>query len=163
MEASFETELAALRPKVLALARKFIRASGLRADAEDIAQDVLVRLWTARAEGAEIRSPEAWVTRAAKNLCVSLWRKARGQGVAPLPESLPAAGTAASPLEEQESRRCLDRALTGIPTTTRQLLQLRAAGMSLDEIAAVTDRPKGSIKTAISAARKQIINEWKKS
>ena len=35
--------------------------------------------------------------------------------------------------------------------------------MSLDEIAAVTARPKGSVKSAISAARKQIIDSLNKA
>ena len=163
MEASFETDLAALRPKVLALARKFIRASGLRADAEDIAQDVLVRLWTARAEGAEIRSPEAWAVRTARNLCVSLWRKARSRTAAPLPESLPAPDSAAAAVEERERRRDVEQALSRLPEGSRRLLELRASGMSLDEIAAVTARPKGSIKSAVSAARKLVFNELKKA
>lgn len=34
---------------------------------------------------------------------------------------------------------------------------MRADGMSLDEIAAATGRSKGSVKTSISTARKQML------
>ena len=63
MQKDFDTELAAVRPRVLALARKFIRASGLRTDAEDIVQEVLLRLWTALNGGAEVLNAEAWASR----------------------------------------------------------------------------------------------------
>jgi len=163
MQKDFETELAAVRPGVLALARKFIRASGLRADAEDIAQEVLVRLWTALHGGAEIHSAEAWTLRVTKNLCVSLLRKERLRDAAPLPESVPSGESASAAIDADERRRALDRALQRIPPGTRRLLQQRAAGMSLDEIAAASGRPKGSVKSSISMARKQIINELYKT
>ena len=159
MQESLDIVLAAARPKVLALARQFARASGLRADAEDIAQEVLVRLWTALSGGEEIRSAEAWAVRVTKNLCVSLLRKDRLWGTAPLPESLPSGESASTAVDNNERRRALDRALQRIHPGTRRLLELRAAGMSLDEIAAATGRPKSSVKSSISIARKQIINE----
>ena len=164
MQKDFDTELAAVRPRVLALARKFIRASGLRTDAEDIVQEVLLRLWTALNGGAEVLNAEAWASRVTRNLCVSLLRRERGQGgAAPLPASLPAPETASGALDAEEDRRRIERALARIPAGTRRLLELRAAGMSLDEIAAVTARPKGSVKSALSSARKQIINEFYKA
>ncbi|MBO6237167.1 MAG: hypothetical protein J6N50_00065, partial [Bacteroidales bacterium] len=80
MQKDFDTALAAVRPRVLALARKFIRASGLRTDAEDIVQEVLRRLRTALHGGAEVLNAEAWASRVTRNLCVSLLRRERGQG-----------------------------------------------------------------------------------
>ena len=157
MERLFETELAAVRPKVLSLARQFVRASGLRMDAEDIAQEALVRLWAARRDGAEIRSVEAWATTVTKNLCISHLRKLSSHALSSIPETLPSPDSASSAIEMDESRRAVAAALQQIPEGTRQLLKLRTAGMSLDEIAAATGRPKGSVKSSISAARKQII------
>ena len=157
MDKTLETELAAVRPKVLDLARKFIRASGLRMEAEDIAQEALVRLWTAQRDGAEIRSVEAWAVTVTKNLCVSHLRKFSNRAVFSIPETLPSPDTASGAVETEDGRRIVAAALNQIPAGTRQLLQLRTAGMSLDEIAAVTGRPKGSVKSSISAARKQIL------
>ena len=157
MDKTLETELAAVRPKVLSLARKFIRSSGLRMEAEDIAQEALVRLWTACRDGAEIRSIEAWATTVTKNLCISQLRKHCKFSVSSIPETLPSPDSASSAIETDESQRAVAAALQQIPEGTRQLLKLRTAGMSLDEIAAATGRPKGSVKSSISAARKQII------
>ena len=45
MEKTLEIELTEIRPKVLATALKFFRASRLDGDPEDVVQDVLLRLW----------------------------------------------------------------------------------------------------------------------
>ena len=56
MEKTFEIELSDVRPKVVALARKFCRVSALEADTEDIAQDVLLRLWSSLKGGSPIQN-----------------------------------------------------------------------------------------------------------
>lgn len=157
MDRTLDIELAAVRPIVLGLARKFIRASGLGVAAEDIAQEVLVRLWTAKQDGADIRNVEAWAVTVTKNLCVSHLRKAAGRAVTSISETISSQDTASAAIDAEDSRRIVAAALRQIPAGTRQLLQLRTAGMSLDEIAAVTGRSKGSVKSSISAARKQIV------
>ena len=153
----FEMQLAAVRPKVLALARKFFRASRLVSDPEDVAQEVLLRLWEARQAGADIRNVEAWAVSATKNCCVSLWRKAEKQRTMPLYDEGIAVALAEPGVEMSEAEAALEKALARLPAGTRYLLQLRAKGLSLDEMAAVTGRPKGSVKSSISAARKELL------
>lgn len=157
MDKGLEIELAAVRPRVLALVRKFFRASGLGSDPEDVVQDVLLRLWEARRKGADIRNVEAWVITTTKNCCISLWRKSRKGVVLPLREDLPARDSASGTVEQSEAKAALSQAWEKIPLTTRHLLKLRARGLSLDELAAVTGRPKGSVKSSISAARKTLM------
>ena len=72
MDKTFEIELAEVRPKVLATARKFFRVSRLDGDPEDVVQDVLLRLWVARRDGVQIRSAEAWAVSTTQNSCISL-------------------------------------------------------------------------------------------
>jgi RNA polymerase sigma-70 factor (ECF subfamily) len=153
MENTLEIEIAEVRPKVLALTRKFFRASRLEGDPED----VLIRLWEARRSGADIRNPQAWAVTITKNACVSLWRKSRHNRQEPLPLSLASADSATLHIEQAEARQRADQALNSVPAATLRLLQLRASGLSLDEIAAITGRPKGSIKASISIARKELI------
>ena len=57
-------------------------------------------------------------------------------------------------------RNLVQRNLTD---SQRKLVALRnEQGMSLDEIAAATGRPKGSIKVVLSTARKKMMEQWKK-
>ena len=158
MEERIEIKMEAARPKVMALARKFFRATRLDGDPEDVAQDVLLRLLEAWRRGDSIRNVDAWAVTTAKNLCVSLWRKARKGPKLPLREDLLADIDPSSRVEESEAEAAVAKALGNIPERTRYLLRLRASGLSLDEIALVTGRPKGSVKTSISKARKELMN-----
>ena len=157
MEKTLEIELARIRPKVLALAKKFLRASRMDQDPEDVVQDVLLRLWMASQEGIQIRNAEAWAVSATKNSCISIWRKRNGAKSQALPEWLPDGNDPSTRIELSEAESIAGKAFAKLPTGTRRLLRLKATGLSLDEIAAVTGRPKGSIKSSISAARKEMI------
>ena len=158
MEERFDIELVALRPRVLSMARHFFRAARLEGDPEDVVQDVLLRLWEARQRGADIRNLEAWAVASTKNSCISAWRKSRKVREDSLPEDIAGSGHPAQGLEQTEAEQRAEKTLAQLPAGTRRLLQLRATGLSLDEIAAVTGRPKGSVKSSISAARKQLMN-----
>ncbi len=157
MDKTLEIELARIRPKVFALAKKFLHASKMVDDPEDIAQDVLLRLWKASEEGTRIRNAEAWAISITKNLCISLWRKKREGRSQLLPEWLPDGDDPSTNIELSETRIIAGKTLERLPSGTRRLLQLKATGLSLDEIAIVTGRPKGSIKSSISAARKEMM------
>lgn len=157
MEKALDIELAEIRPKVLATARKFFRSSNLDYDPEDVAQDVLLRLWMARRDGVRIRRAEAWAVTTTKNTCISLWRKSRPGRSEVFPEWLSDDQDASSSLELSETERIAERSLRQLPAGTQRLLQLRATGLSLDEIAAITGRTKGGVKSSISAARHELM------
>ena len=151
-------DLEALRQTALILAKRFFKATGLRNDPQDVAQEVLARFWLALKGGAEIRSQEAWVTRVTKNLCVSIFRQERNKAPSPLSVSICSEESASSIIENEETLKKVHKALTDMPEATLRLLRPKSSGMSLDEIACVTGRPKGSVKTSMSIARKQIIS-----
>ena len=157
MDKTFDTQLAVLRPKVLAQTARFFRASRMEGEPEDIVQEVLLRLWTALRDGKVIGNPEAWAVTATKNACVSALRKSRNNKLFPLFDSLPDPSGASRRMEEAEANMRFNQLLEQMPVGTRRLLMLRASGMSLDEIAAATGRPKGSIKSSIAAARKVLL------
>ena len=68
--------------------------------------------------------------------------------------------TAATDLSDcLEIRR---RMLSGLTETERTCLELRnAEGLSLDEIAEATGKPKTSVKSTISAARRKMLEKLK--
>lgn len=169
---SIDIELSQLRPKVLALTRKFFRSAHLASDPEDIVQDVLLNLWRAKQNGTEIKNAEAWAVRATKNACISAWRKKSATAFSRL--ASPSANgnpddkhrpsydvvsdsSVLDRIRESEASAILQRTLEGFSDGTRKLLMLRASGLSLDEISAITGRSKGSVKSSISAARKTLI------
>ena len=151
-----------VRGKLAALARRFSRASGLEAEAEDIAQETLISLWQLSQKDYPIRDAEALAVKITKNRCIDRYRKQRIR-FEPIAD-IPVAGDlrATSGVEEKDIetiRAILHRRLT---ESQRKLLFLRNEyGLSLDEIAAATGRPKASIKVSISTARKAMLDKLK--
>lgn len=151
-----------IRGKLTALAQRFNRASGLEAEAEDIVQEALIALWQLSQKGYPIRDAEALAIRITKNHCIDRYRKQhiRFEPVSDRPIS---GGLRATTVTEEKDietiRAILHRELS---ESQRQLLYLRnECGLTLDEIAKVTGRPKASIKTALSSARKTMLDKLK--
>ena len=152
-----------IRGKLIALARRFNRASGCGAEAEDIVQDALVTLWLLAENGYPVRDPEALAVKLTKTRCVERYRRQHLR-FEPM-EDLSIAGgvTASSGTEEMDIETIRSILQRGLTDSQRKLLALRnEEGLSLDEIAAATGRPKSSVKVAISTARKKMMEQWKK-
>ena len=75
----------------------------------------------------------------------------------PEKDNLHSADNASAKIEESEYQKRAVKILEGFSAGTRKLLKMKADGMNLDEIAAATGRSKGSVKTSISTARKQML------
>lgn len=163
-EQEFDGLMAREWESLAALAARFLRASGMDGDADDIAQEALFKLWELSQNGYPIRNAKALAVRIAKNLCVDRWRKQRQMRIQPLASDAYEGGTSAeSAVDEKENARIRELLYSHLSQTQRQLLTLRGDyGLSLDEIALATGKPKGSVKTAISQARKQVLEEIKK-
>lgn len=152
-----------IRGRMTALARRFNRASGCDADAEDIVQDALLTLWQLSKKGYPIRDEEALAVKITKTRCIERYRR-RHLRFEPIEDLSIAGGVSATTgveeLDISTIRGIVQRDLTD---SQRQLLALRnEQGLSLDEIAEATGRPKSSIKVALSTARKSMMEQMKK-
>lgn len=153
-----------VRAKLLAVAKAFGRFGAAGGDdPEDIVQEALTTLWGLYDSGYPVRDAEALAVKITKTVCVAHYRRRRlrhqplrgdaYEGGAP--------ATAATDLSDfVEIRR---RLYAGLSDTERICLDLRnSEGLSLDEIAAATGKPKDSVKTTISAARRKMLEQLKK-
>lgn len=152
--------------------------------AEDIVQEALVTVWKLSEEGYPIRDAEGLAVKITKNLVVAKYRRQKlktvslsggrggsgsgnGNGLGGKMserEMEVAGGEPATVLTDARDREMIREKLYGTLTETqRKYLELRnELGLSLDEIAEATGRPKASIKTSISTARKQLLEQLKK-
>ena len=152
-----------IRSKLTKLARRFNRAAGLDMEADDVVQDALITLWQLAKDGYPIRDAEALAVKITKTRCIERYRRQHIR-LEPLADQPVSGGfSATSETDEMDLdtiRNIVQRDLTD---SQRDLVALRnEQGMSLDEIAAATGRPKGSIKVALSVARKKMMEQWKK-
>ena len=163
-EQEFHILLVQEHKRLVALAARFLHASGMDGEAEDIAQEAAAKLWELSQKGYPIRDASALAVRLTKNLCVERWRAQRRMAFQPLDGDHYEGGpTAESSLDEQENARIRDQLYSRLSETQRRLLTLRNDyALSLDEIALATGKPKGSVKTTLSQARKQLLEEIKK-
>lgn len=158
----FEHISAGMRGRLLAMAARFTRAVSASFDAEDMVQEALMTLWKLAENGYPIKNAEALAVRITKNVCVAHYRKSKPADNLDGHDS--EGGEPATALTDlSDSAIIRESLLNGLSDTQRRCLELRnAAGLSLDEIAAVTGKPKSSVKTTISTARKQMLEQLKK-
>ena len=157
----FEILTRKIEPKLRATARNFALASGIEVD--DVVQEALAALWKMAAEDCPMRDAEALAIRITKNICVSHYRKAH-MDTMPLEHDNYMGGTEATVLTDREDMETIRKVVyTSLSKTQREYLHLRNdEGMTLEEIAEHTGRPKTSIKSTLSAARKQMLDLLKK-
>ena len=156
-----------LAPRILAYAARML---GDAAEAEDVAQEAMLRLWRAAPDWRQGEAKvSAWLYRVAGNLCIDRLRKTKRQ--APLEAAGdPADGRpgAVETLTEADRARALQDALAGLPDRQRQAVVLRhIEGLSNPEIAGIMDigveavesltaRGKRALAAALSGRRAEL-------
>ncbi|EEW25661.1 RNA polymerase, sigma-24 subunit, ECF subfamily [Rhodobacter ferrooxidans] len=131
-----------LTPRVLGYAARLL--SGDRAEAEDMAQEAMLRLWKV---APDWRQGEArvstWLYRVVTNLCTDRLRARQRRGTSALddaPEVADAAPAAVLGLIEAQRLSALETALAALPDRQRQAVVLRhIEGLTNPEIAEVMD------------------------
>lgn len=147
-----------VRAKLLVVAGK---AGMAETSAEDIVQEALVTLWRLSEEGYPIRDAEGLAVRITRNLAAARFRRQKLK-LTELTE-MEGGEEATSRTDAGDRKMIRERLYGSLTATQRKYLELRnELGLSLDEIAETTGRPKSSIKTSISTARKQMLEQLKK-
>ena len=163
--AEFEHIASGLRMKLLSLSLTYFASlSEQRNEAEDVVQDVLLKLWSERERLDEIANIEAWAVTIAKNMCVSRLRWLSGHSTVQIADyEIPTdGGDASRNLEAQERADMLHALFGALPKNTRKIMWLRTVKeLSLDEIAVLTGRPKTSVKSTLSMARRIMYDKLK--
>ena len=127
-----------------------------RHKAEDVCQDVFVKLYT-HADTIAPGREKAWLLRVTVNSCRDLWRSAWLRRVvlgAPTLELIPAQDET---IEKREEKEELMRAVQKLPDAFRETILLHYyQGLGISEIAQMLDLPEGTISSRLSRARKKL-------
>ncbi len=156
-----------LTPRVLGFATRLL--GGDRAEAEDVTQDALMRLWKV---APEWRQGEAkvttWLYQVTRNLCLDRLRKKRGVDLDAIPEPEDDAPGAVQGLIEADRAAALTAALAGLSERQRVAVTLRhIEGLTNPEIAEVmeisveaveslTARGKRALAAALADQREEL-------
>lgn len=146
------------------LYRMALRITFDTAEAEDIVQDTLIKVWDKREEWPQVASIEAYCMTICRNLSLDRREKKEAQHIA-LDENLhnrPDVSTPYDKMAASDSIRILGELLKGLPQTQQDIVQLREIeGKSYKEIATVLDLSEEQVKVYLFRARQRIKQRYK--
>ena len=150
-------------PSVLAVARRMLRDD---AEAEDVAQDTLLRLWR-NAGGLELGpgGVRPWLRRVVSNLCIDRVRARRNTTVVEAVPEDSEPPTQFRQLAERELGARVDAALKALPERQRLALTLfHYEGMSQIEVGEAMGISDEAVESLLARARRTLkvsLKEWR--
>jgi len=131
------------------------------ADAEDVAQEALLRAYRSFDRLRDRNRFRAWLVRISFRLALDRLRSSKRREQRDVlwsqPAHQPPAATAEDLAASSEFQAHLDRALEELPEKLRLVLLLAAMeGHTIDEVAKLLGIPVGTVKSRIFVARKQL-------
>jgi RNA polymerase sigma-70 factor (ECF subfamily) len=145
--------------------RQAWRILGDEAEAEDVAQDAMLRLWR---QAGDWRAGEAristWLYRVTHNLCIDRIRKRRPSAdIEDVAEPHDPAPSVLERLANSEESRALARAILALPDRQRQALVLRHfEGISNPEIGERLECSVEAVESLLARARRQLTADMSK-
>lgn len=144
-------------PKVFAHAMRML--NGNRAEAEDVTQEAMLRLWRA---APKWRTGEAkvstWLYRVVANLCIDRIRKARGTvDIDSVAEPVDDTPSAAQNMVQKARMHALQDALGTLPERQKQAVILRhIEGMSNPEIGKIMDLGTRAVESLTARGKRAL-------
>jgi len=141
-------------PAMLGLARRIL---GNAADAEDVAQEAMLRVWTHAPRWQPLAAFRTWLTRVVVNLCLDRKRKARWVGLDAAGEIVDPAPDAGEKAEHDERERLLAAAVAELPARQRTAIVLTySEGMSNAQVAEVLDTSVAAVETLLVRGKQNL-------
>lgn len=158
---------ARLAPRVLGFAARML--GGDRAEAEDVTQEAMLRLWKIAPDWRQGEAKvSTWLFRVASNLCTDRLRKRRSVDIDSVAEPEDDAPGAVAGLIEADRARALEGALAQLPDRQREAVVLRhlegltnpeiaeAMEISVEAVESLTARGKRTLAGILSGRREEL-------
>ncbi|WP_262047019.1 RNA polymerase sigma factor [Bradyrhizobium sp. Bra78] len=135
-----------------------LRIVGNAADAEDVVQDTMLKIWSHRGRWQHGRAKfSTWLYRVISNRCIDLRRKPRNENVETVPEVADGQPGAVEIIERNELNGMLELAMQRLPEQQRIAVILSYhESMSNGEIAQVMDTTVAAVESLLKRGRQQL-------
>ena len=135
-----------------------LRIVGNAADAEDVVQDTMLKIWSHRGRWQHGRAKfSTWLYRVISNRCIDLRRKPRTENVDTVPEVADGQPDAADIIERNELNSMLEIAMQRLPEQQRiAVIFSYHESMSNGEIAQVMDTTVAAVESLLKRGRQQL-------
>lgn len=135
-----------------------LRMVGNAADAEDVVQDTMLKIWSHRGRWQHGRAKfSTWLYRVISNRCIDLRRKPRNENVETVPEVADGQPGAVEIIERNELNGMLELAMQRLPEQQRiAVIFSYHENMSNGEIAQVMDTTVAAVESLLKRGRQQL-------
>lgn len=135
-----------------------LRIVGNAADAEDVVQDTMLKIWSHRGRWQHGRAKfSTWLYRVISNRCIDLRRKPRNENVETVPEVADGQPGAIEIIERNELNGMLELAMQRLPEQQRiAVIFSYHENMSNGEIAQVMDTTVAAVESLLKRGRQQL-------
>ena len=154
-----------LLPLYPRLQRVALRLLGNVEDAEDMVQEVYMKLWSKRDALPDVQDVEAYCVTLTKNMCIDRLRMAEADkaDVDEVPTMLAATDDVEAQVERRDAVEQVKQIIETLPEHQQQVITLRdMEDCSFEEIAEQTGLTAVNIRMLLSRARKTIRERLKK-
>ncbi len=152
----FKTTILPIKHKLFRFAVHLLKN---KLEAEDVVQEILLKVWTKRQELAKVENIEAWCMRLTKNLAIDKMRS-KHQKTDNIQRAFHLSSATATPYQQAEVNDTLSLVKTLIaklPQHQQNIIHLREVeGMSYQEIADQLELSLDQVKVNLFRARKQL-------
>jgi RNA polymerase sigma-70 factor (ECF subfamily) len=154
-QTQFKKEILPLRERLISYAERLLEN---KSDAEDIIQEVFLKLWCMRDELGGYNSVEALAVTMTKHLCLNRLKVNQRERTDITGLVLPdETHSPAEQLEQKDSLEQVMRIIDQLPGLQQTILRMKHIdGMEVDEIATLTGSSPEAIRTNLSRARKRV-------
>ncbi len=151
----FKQEVLPVKNKLYRIA---LRLLGDREDAQDIVQEIFLRLWMKNDEIESLTNIEAYAVTMPRNLCLDKLKSAASRTETfNETREMPDNRTPYTEAELSDNMRIVRDAMEGLPEQQKLIIHLRdVEGSDFDEIAEITGLSLNNVRVNLSRARKKI-------
>jgi RNA polymerase sigma-70 factor (ECF subfamily) len=145
-------------PKMFRLAKRLLISD---AEAKDAVQEVFLKLWNMRNRVGQVKNLSAYILRMTKNHCFDKLRSKESKNLRLVHSNIDREESSIEDdMELQDEVGFLKRVINELPDRERTVIQLREIEeMELATIAEITETREGSVRVALTRARKKIKEE----
>ncbi len=160
-EISFRNDILPLKDKLYRLALRITLDS---AEAEDVVQETMIRVWNKREEWTQFESIEAYCLTITRNLAIDRSQLKEAQNVELTPETRETPDAGSNPYDQlvsEERMNIIHQLVNHLPEKQRTVMQLRdMEGKSYKEIAEVMQLTEDQVKVNLFRARQKIRQQF---
>lgn len=154
---AFETRIVPSKNKLFRFA---LRILGDVDEAQDVVQDVLIKVWNGRSNMNAIGNWEAWCMRLTKNLSLDRLRARQRKATHSITEGLEIKQEELSPHEHTElieNMKYINKLISALPEKQRLVMHLRdVEGLSYKEISETLELDMNQVKINLFRARNAV-------